>query len=159
MIFPEGNGARSAGGKVCIVSSCGGHLTEVRMLQPAYADRDHFYVLNERVELPDDMKGRTHFIAHMRRDLVFFVNLWEAARILHKERPTVILSTGAGHVVPFALVGKVLGIKCVFVESFTRIQTPSLTGRIMYRLADHFYYQWPQLGRYFPLGRYEGSLI
>ncbi len=53
------------------------------------------------------MVGRTHFIRHSERDWLFLVNLWEAARILSRERPDVILSTGAGPVVPFALVARV----------------------------------------------------
>src|SRR5215467_503871 len=34
--------------KICIVSSCGGHLTEVRCLKPAYESYQHFYVLNDK---------------------------------------------------------------------------------------------------------------
>jgi UDP-N-acetylglucosamine:LPS N-acetylglucosamine transferase len=145
--------------KICIVSSCGGHLTEVRALKPVYEQHEHFYVLNDRVLVPKDMEGKTYFIRHSERDWLFFVNLWEAWRILHKEAPSLILSTGAGPVVPFALVGKLLGIPMLFVETFTRTLTPSLTGRIMYHLADRFFYQWQPLGRYFPRGVYGGPLI
>ena len=95
--------------KVCVVSSCGGHLTEVRALRAAYARYRHFYVLNDRVLLPADMEDKTYFIRHSERDLLFVVNLFEAWRILTAERPDVILSTGAGPVVPFALGGRLLG--------------------------------------------------
>jgi hypothetical protein len=88
--------------KVCIVSSCGGHLTEVRALRGAYARYPHHYVLNDYAELPDDMRDCTRFISHSERDWRFFVNLWEAASILRRERPEVLLSTGAGPIVPFA---------------------------------------------------------
>jgi UDP-N-acetylglucosamine:LPS N-acetylglucosamine transferase len=145
--------------KICIVSSCGGHLTEVRMLKAAYEKYDHFYVINEKILLSPDMEGKTHFIRHSERDLLFFVNLWEAWRILRRERPHLILSTGAGPVVPFALVGKILGIPSVYVEEMNRITAPSLTGRIMYYLADRFFYQWPRLARFFPKGVYGGSLV
>ena len=146
--------------KICIVSSCGGHLTEVRCLLPAYAAHPHFYVLNDRVLLPPDMEGRTQFIVHSERDLKFFVNLWEAFTILRRERPTVILSTGAGPAVPFALVGRWLfGTRVIFVETITRVHRPSLTGRLMYRLAHDFYYQWRPLQKYFPKGHYGGVLI
>jgi beta-1,4-N-acetylglucosaminyltransferase len=144
--------------KICIVSSCGGHLTEVRALMPTYARHDHFYVINEPILLSEDMQNKTCFIRHSERDWLFFVNLWEAWQILRRERPSVILSTGAGPVVPFALVGKVLGICTVFVESITRVTRPSLTGRIMYYLADRFFYQWRALDRYFPKSTYGGQL-
>ncbi len=146
--------------KICIVSSCGGHLTEVRELMPAYRDYGHFYVINERISVPPDMEGKVHFIRHSERDWLFFTNLWEAWQILRRERPDVILSTGAGPVVPFAIVGRLLfGTKVLFVETLTRIQKPSLTGRIMYRLAHEFFYQAEGLGAFFPNGRYAGSLL
>jgi beta-1,4-N-acetylglucosaminyltransferase len=144
--------------KICIVSSCGGHLTEVRMLKPAYERYEHFYVINERILLPEDMDGRTYFIRHSERDLLFLVNLWEAWRILRCERPCLILSTGAGPVVPFALIGKILRIPTVFVEDMNRMTRPSLTGRIMYHLADRFFYQWQALERFFPNGICGGPL-
>ena len=144
--------------KICIVSSAGGHLTEVRALMPAYGGYEHFYVLNDRVLLPEEIRRRTHFIRHSERDWRFLANLWEAWRILRKEGPSLILSTGAGPVVPFALVGQALGIPTVFIETFTRVTEPSLTGRIMYRRADRFFYQWRPLGRFFPRGIYGGPV-
>jgi beta-1,4-N-acetylglucosaminyltransferase len=146
--------------KVCIVSSCGGHLTEVRCLKAAYEHYDHFYVLNDHVQLPADMRERTDFISHSERDWRFVLNLWEAYRILRRERPRVILSTGAGPAVPFALVGRFLfGMRVVFVETITRVSSPSLTGRIMYWLSHEFFYQWKSLQPFFPRGTYGGSLI
>lgn len=145
--------------KVCIVSSCGGHLTEVRCLLPSYENREHFYVLNDHVALPENMKTKTCFITHSERDWKFFLNLYEAYRILRRYRPDVLLSTGAGPIVPFALIGKLFGIRIIYVETLTRVSRPSLTGKVMYRLADVFVYQWPDLRRFFPRGIYGGTLI
>src|SRR2546427_5536683 len=100
--------------KICIVSSCGGHLTEVRTLKLIYEKYNHFYVLNDKVVLPKDMEDKTYFIRHSERDWLFLVNLWEAWQILRKERPYLILSTGAGPAVPFALVGKLLRVPTIF---------------------------------------------
>jgi UDP-N-acetylglucosamine:LPS N-acetylglucosamine transferase len=145
--------------KICLVSSCGGHLTEVRTLRSVYECLEHFYVLDDKVLLPQDMQGKTHFVHHSERDWLTLLNLIAAWRILRKERPQLILSTGAGVVVPFALVGKLFRIRIVFVESFTRVTSPSLTGRIMYRLADRFFYQWKSLEHFFPSGVYGGPLV
>lgn len=146
--------------KICIVSSCGGHLTEVRRLQPAYAKYSHFYVLNDKALLPQDMQDKTYFIVHSERDWKFLVNLWEAFQILRKERPQVILSTGAGPVVPFAIVGRLFfGTKVIFVETITSVRSASLTGKIMYRLAHRFFYQWKSLAAIFPKGQCGGPLI
>jgi beta-1,4-N-acetylglucosaminyltransferase len=144
--------------KICIVSSCGGHLAEVRVLRPIYEQHQHFYVLNDKILLPRDMEGKTHFIRHSERDWQFFLNLAEAWQLLRKHRPDIILSTGAGPVVPFALVGKLLGVKSIFIEISTQVVKPSLAGRLMYRLADRFFYQWQPLSRYFPRGIYGGLM-
>jgi len=146
--------------KICIVSSCGGHLTEVRQVRPAYAPYDHFYVLNKRITVPEDMAEKTvYFIRHSERDLLFFTNLLEAWRILRSERPDVILSTGAGPAVPFAIVGRLLGVKVLFIETLARIHAPSLTGRLMYRLSNRFFYQFETLARFFPRGECGGPLL
>lgn len=145
--------------RICIVSSCGGHLTEVRCLKDSYGAYEHFYVLNDKALLPPDMQGRTYFITHSERDWKQIVNLFEASRILRKERPDVILSTGAGPAVPFAIVGKLMGLKVIFIETLTRVTAPSLTGRIMYRLADDFFYQWESLASFFPRGKCIGTVV
>jgi beta-1,4-N-acetylglucosaminyltransferase len=137
--------------KICIVSSCGGHLTEVRALRAAYEQYQHFYVINDRVILPLDMNDRTYFIRHAER--------WEAWMILRKERPTIILSTGAGPVVPFAILGKLLGIRSIFVETFNRVREASWSGAIMYRIADRFFYQWESLRDTYPKGVFGGWVV
>lgn len=130
------------------------------MLRPAFAHYPHFYVLNSEVRLPEDMQGRTWFITHSERDWKFLLNLWEAWRILRRESPSVILSTGAGPAVPFALVGRLLfKVHVIYVETITRISRPSLTGRLMYWLSHEFFYQHRSLDKYFPKGQYGGPLI
>ncbi|MFA5976301.1 MAG: PssD/Cps14F family polysaccharide biosynthesis glycosyltransferase [Elusimicrobiota bacterium] len=145
--------------KIAIIASCGGHLTEARRLRPVYGKDDHFFVINDRITLPPDMEGKTCFIRHSERDWLFLVNLWEAWRILRRERPGLLLSTGAGPAVPFALVAKLLRIPVIFVEISAQVTEPSLTGRVMYYLADRFFYQWKPLGRYFPKAVYGGLLL
>jgi UDP-N-acetylglucosamine:LPS N-acetylglucosamine transferase len=146
--------------KVCVVSSSGGHLTEIKSFYNIYKKYDYHYVLNYKVDLSQDMIGRTNFITHSERDLKLLINFVEAFKLIKKNKPDVILSTGAGPVVPFAIVGKLFyGCKVVFVETITAVEKPSLTGKIMYLLSDHFYYQWPSLKKYFPKGVYSGPLI
>lgn len=146
--------------KICIVSSVGGHLTEIRQLKPAYGAYDHFFVLNDKAILPPDMSDRTYVIAHSERDWRFFLNLWEAYRVLHKERPAVILSAGAGPVVPFAIIGNLFfGTRVIYIETITRIHSPSLTGRFMRYLAHSVFYQWEPLRTFFPNGEYAGQVV
>jgi beta-1,4-N-acetylglucosaminyltransferase len=146
--------------KVAIISSSGGHLTEVRCLRAAFSNYPHIYVLNDQIDLADDMVGRTYFITHAERNWRQLLNFWEAYSILRRERPNVLISTGASPIVPFSLVGRIFfGVRIVFVETITRVETPSLTGKIMYRIAHRFYYQNRSLAKHFPRGSYCGGLI
>ena len=144
---------------ICIVTSCGGHLSEALRLKPAYENCDYFFVVNDRIVLPKEMEGRTIFIRHSERDWLFLVNLWEAWRIFRRDRPALLLSTGAGPAVPFALIAKLFRVPIVFVEISAQVAKPSLTGRILYRLADRFFYQWEGLRRFFPKATYGGLLL
>ena len=72
-----------------------------------------------------------------------FRNLRLAWTIVRRYKPDVILSTGAALAVPFFVVGRLLGVRLVYVESFTRVRRPALTGRLVYPLADAFFVQWP----------------
>jgi beta-1,4-N-acetylglucosaminyltransferase len=145
--------------KICLASSVGGHLQEMLQLRPVYQQHEHFYILNDRISLPESMQGKTYFIRHSERDLLFFWNLWEAFRVFWRERPTHLISTGAGLAVPLALVARAFGIKVMFIETFAAIHRPTLTGRLLYRIANRFVYQWPYLRDHYPAAQYAGTIF
>jgi beta-1,4-N-acetylglucosaminyltransferase len=49
-------------------------------------------------------------------------------------------------------------VKIVYVESIARVETLSLSGRLLYRTADHFLVQWPQLQAKYPRAQFVGRL-
>jgi len=137
--------------KILLVSSVGGHLTELMELAPVLREHEVVLVLNDSVALPDFPFRRVYRIAHAERDLRVLVNLWEAAVILESERPQVIVSAGAGPAVPVALAARLLtNARVIFIETAAAVERPTLTGRLMYPLAHKFYVQWPALLRWFP---------
>src|SRR5262249_9202884 len=85
-------------------------------------------------------------------------NLRLAWHVVRSERPDAILSTGAALAFPFFLVGKLYGAKLVFVESLTRTSRLSLTGRLVYPLADIVFVQWPDAVRRAKT-RFAGNLL
>jgi UDP-N-acetylglucosamine:LPS N-acetylglucosamine transferase len=145
--------------RVMLVSSIGGHLTQLREIARHMGDVEYFYVLNVRPATDPCLESDVEFVSHSERDWRVFANLVEALCLCWKRRPDVIISTGAGHVVPISLVGRIFGVRTIFVETMSRVNSPSLTGRLMYRLADRFYYQWPSLARYYPKGTCTGPLL
>ncbi|MCC6699576.1 MAG: glycosyltransferase [Candidatus Hydrogenedentes bacterium] len=104
---------------------------------------------------------RAYLIPNMARNpLEFLKNLGRAFRVFRKERPDLVVSTGAEIAIPLILVSKLFRIPSIYVECGAQVTTPSFTGRIMYWLADRFYVQWPELREvYGPRARFEGSLI
>ena len=145
--------------KICLASSVGGHLQEILQLRPIYQRHPHFYVVNDRITLPQGMEDKTYFISHSERDLLFFRNLWEAYRIFRRERPTHLISTGAGLAVPLGLVARAFGIKVMYIETFAAIHHPTLTGRLLYWIANRFVYQWPYLRQYYPAAQHAGTIF
>ena len=86
-------------------------------------------------------------------------NLFLALSMLRSRNVAAVVSTGAGVAVPFAIVGRLLGVNVVYVESMARITSPSLTGRLVYPFADTFIVQWPGLQRFFKRARCYGTVF
>jgi UDP-N-acetylglucosamine:LPS N-acetylglucosamine transferase len=81
-------------------------------------------------------------------------------RILVKERPLLIISTGAEIAIPAFYLGKLFRSKTIFIESWTRVVDPTGTGRIVYPVSDVFLVQWERLlQKYGNKARYEGAIL
>ncbi|XP_057381621.1 UDP-N-acetylglucosamine transferase subunit ALG14 homolog, partial [Daphnia carinata] len=96
----------------------------------------------------------------------FLQSTLECLRILFYYQPDLILCNGPGTCVPpciVALLLRVLWIKhstIVFVESICRVNTLSLTGKLMYYfLADRSIVQWPELHAKYPQTVFLGRLV
>jgi UDP-N-acetylglucosamine:LPS N-acetylglucosamine transferase len=85
-------------------------------------------------------------------------NLPVAWRVIRRHDPDVILSTGAGLAVPFFWVGRLLGRRCVYCESLTRVNSLSLSGWLVYLVSDAFLVQWPGAQR-LRRSRYVGTVV
>lgn len=131
--------------KIALVSSVGGHLTELLCLRGAYEPHPHFYVFNDEVQFEPPAGTPVYVIAHAERDPRVLSNVLEMLRIFRRERPHAMLTTGAGPGVSAAVAARMLGIRVVFVETVAAVKRPSLTGVLMEGLAHQHYVQWPDL--------------
>ena len=140
--------------KVCIPTSSGGHLTHMRMLMPVLERAsDRFWVTFDKEDANSALAGERvyHCFFPTNRNVVNTVrNTLLAIRVLRHERPDLIISSGAAIAVPFFLVGKLLGVKTVYIEVFDRMDAPTLTGRLVRRFTDLFIVQWPEMTRVYP---------
>lgn len=136
--------------KALLVCSPGGHLLQMLCLQPAWDDLTRTWVTLEAADSEHLLRKERVLLAHgptNRSVRALFANLRLAWQVVRRERPDVILSTGAALAFPFFLVGKLCGARLVYVESLTRIRGLSLAGRLVYPLADAYFVQWPQAAR------------
>lgn len=137
--------------KILIVSSVGGHLTEIMQLAPLFLGHEVVLVVNDQTTLPDFPFARVYRIVHAERDIRVLYNFLESACILREEDPDIVLSAGAGPAVPLAVVARMgTRARIIFIESAAAMMKPSLTGRLMYPLVHHFFYQWSALAKHFP---------
>lgn len=97
-----------------------------------------------------------------RREFLFVIKLLiltiESFAIFFKEKPDVVISTGALATVPICLLAKLFGKKLIFIESFSKITSPTITGKIMYKIADLFLIQWEELKKFYPNAIYGGGI-
>jgi UDP-N-acetylglucosamine:LPS N-acetylglucosamine transferase len=145
-----------------LVCSSGGHLQQMLALKPVWEQYRHVWVTFDKSDTRSLLSEERVVYAHSptnRNVKNLLRNLVLAWSVLRKVRPRILLTTGAGVAVPFAWIGRLTGVKIVYVESFTRIEGPSLTGRLVGPIAHRSYVQWPEMEQLVPRAQYAGNVF
>ena len=87
------------------------------------------------------------------------INTRLAWKVLRKERPDVIVSSGAAVAVPFFYLGKLFGMKTIYIEVFDRIDKPTMTGKMVYPVTDRFIVQWEEMKQVYKKAINLGSIF
>ena len=66
------------------------------------------------------------------------------------KRPDVVICTGVLAMVPMCLIAKFFRKKLVYIESFAKVNSPTLSGKFLYKKADRFYVQWDSMKEFYP---------
>ena len=137
--------------KIGLICSSGGHLIELFALKDVLKDYKRFWVTFKSPITKTTLKGEKFYLVDdPRRNTLKFIPLFfESLRLFLKEMPDVIITTGAGVVIPFCLIAKLFGKKLVFIESFARTKEPSITGKFLYSFSDLFLVQWKENLKYY----------
>lgn len=133
--------------KICLVGSSGGHLTHLYMLKPFWKDTDRFWVTFDKEDARSLLKDEKMYPCYFptNRNLKMLIkNTGLAWKILRKEKPDFIISSGAAVAVPFFYLGKLFGAKTIYIEVFDQIDHATLTGRMVYPVTDRFIVQWEE---------------
>ena len=147
--------------KIGLVCSHGGHLTELLYLVKGLDPEDDLFFLTYDNPRTRSLPYRTHLIQNIGYNYgLMAIAFWRVFWILVKERPQVIISTGAEVAIPAFILGKLLGMYCIFIETWPQINRPTQTGRWLYRISDEFYVeQETLLTCYGPKAQYRGTIL
>ena len=150
--------------KICLVSSCGGHFMELIQLLPAVKEQDFYIVTEKNIASKAIVEKYRHYylVQQERKSLSFLFkfayNIIASFLYLIKEKPSIIITTGAGASYPTCKLGKLLGKKVIYVESFAKLDDKSVTGEMVYPFADYFFVQWKEMKRVYPKAIYHGTV-
>jgi beta-1,4-N-acetylglucosaminyltransferase len=147
--------------KIILACTSGGHFSTMRGLEPFWSQHERVWI----TDLKQDTKmlegrDKVYWLPYQApRDwLTTLANFPKTFNILMKERPDIVISTGASIAVNLAVAAKILGIRFLYVESISRSEELSLSGKLIYPLADEFYVQWQQLTEKYSRAIFKGTV-
>ena len=134
--------------KIIAVASIGGHW--VQLLRIAKPLEEHYEV----VYMSTHPKCKSMIGNHRFHTITDF-SRWDAWKMLPasfnilafllKERPAAIITTGAAPGLLTIVIGRMVGIKTIWVDSVANVQTMSACGKLARKFANYVYTQWPEL--------------
>jgi UDP-N-acetylglucosamine:LPS N-acetylglucosamine transferase len=139
--------------KILLVCSSGGHFKALQQLRPFWQDHERTWVTFKTATTVATLAEERVVWAHSptNRNIPNLIrNLGLAFKVLQRDRPNLILTTGAGAAVPFLILGKLWGCQTVFIESVTRVTSLSLSAKLALPFISVLYVHWPQLQSRYP---------
>ena len=145
--------------RVLAVASTGGHWVQLRRLQPAFADCEVTYVSTDPGHATEVAPARLYTVSDASRTskVALLRSALRIARILRRERPDVVISTGAAPGYLAIRLAWLVGARTVWVDSLANVEELSLSGRLASGRADLCLTQWPHLAEG-PV-HYHGSVL
>lgn len=153
--------------KVLFIASTGGHFSELVQLSDMFENYD-YHIITEKtktnINLVKKYPNKVDFLIYGTKDHLFSyifkfaVNCFKSVYLYFKIKPKVIITTGAHTAVPMCYIGKLFGSKVIFIETFANITTRTLSGRLVYPIADLFLVQWEEMLKLYPKAIYKGGV-
>jgi len=151
--------------KVLFIASLGGHLTQLLQLKPLFSEYD-YHIVTEKSIITEELRKQYQisFLMYGARNypfrymFKFSYNVVMSLYYFLRERPDVVITTGAHTAVPMCYIAKLFRKKVVFIESFAKTTTPTISGRLVYPIADLFIVQWESMKKHYPKAIYGGSI-
>lgn len=150
--------------KICLISSSGGHFEQLLMLRKL-EEKHNIFIVTEKTKYNKEDKKVNYFVMQVNRKEPLFIFkmigiLFKSLFIFIKEKPDVIISTGVLASIPMLFIGHIFKKKVIYIESFAKINSPTMTGNLIYKkkIADQFYVQWESMLEFYPDAIYKGGI-
>ena len=153
--------------KVLSISSTGGHFSELLQLKPLFEKYDS-YIITEKDKTNENYKSiygdKFFYLPYGTRSKIFsyifkyFYLCLKTIYLFFKIRPKYIVTTGTHTAVPMCYLGKLFGTKIIFIETFANSRSKTLSGRMVYPIANLFIVQWKEMLKLYPKAVYGGSI-
>ncbi len=148
--------------KLLLISSSGGHFSELNKLN--ISDKYQTIKVTEKNQDTINKDNIDYYIKYGTRSnlikylFVFVFNTFLAFKIIYLNKPKIVISTGAHSCVPFFIVAKIFGKKTIYIESFAKVNSPSLTYKIANRFMDEVIVQHREMLKVYREAKYYGGL-
>ena len=150
--------------KLLMIASSGGHLEEVLALR-VLGEKYETVLVTEKTQYGvKHWQDKLYLLPQVNRreikSLIRYIGcFFEVFRILRREKPDAVLSTGAMIAYPALVLAKLMGIKTIFVECMFNVYDTTLTARLSYPFVDLFIVQWEELLKIYPKAVYGGRVF
>jgi UDP-N-acetylglucosamine transferase subunit ALG13 len=135
-------------------ASAGGHLDLLRAIAPDVVDGPEPVWVTARTprgeRLREDAQEVDLLPEYGRSPRGALRNVLSAAWVVARRRPRTVVTSGAGVVAPFCVLARLAGARLLYVETMARVSSPSMTARLLSRIAARVVVQWPELASALP---------
>lgn len=150
--------------KVLFISSTGGHLNELLQMESLFK-KYNTYIITEKTKSTQVLKNKyekVNYLVYGTKDhkfsyiFKFIFNCLKSIYLFFKIRPKVVVTTGTHTAVPMCYIAKLFRRKVIFIETFANSKTKTLSGKLVYPIADAFIVQWEEMLKLYPKAIYGG---
>lgn len=148
--------------EVLMVTSQGGHLAQLLALEDWWTTKERVWVAPPTSDVADKLAGESVVHSHFpttRNVGNAWRNLRLAWQVLRRLQPGMVISAGAGVTVPFFVAAWLLRIPTVFIEVYDRVDSATLTGRLVRPFATRQIVQWRSQLEAYPDATLVGPLL
>jgi UDP-N-acetylglucosamine--N-acetylmuramyl-(pentapeptide) pyrophosphoryl-undecaprenol N-acetylglucosamine transferase len=144
---------RDAPRTVALAASPGGHVDLLSALADAVAGLQRTWVIpdgsrRQALEAQGERVAPVRIFGSSPSRLLG--NLRDCGRALRGGVPDLVVTSGAGVVVPYCLAARAAGARVIYMETMARVTSASKAGRVLSRIAETTLVQWPETLAVYP---------